>query len=258
MINHTGERKYKCPYEGCSKAYSQKCRIEIHKRTHTGVRPYKCDFLGCGKSFNEKGNLLTHKRKHNGNKPFKCTVDYCQESFRSSLMLKNHIKDHGIDEADCFKCYVCGKRFTRYSTLQTHKIAHEEINQDVSRSLESKRENIFLLNGSTNVYSDNFKINVTNPINATNHSGFKEEISESQNQFEFCVSLLTELNKENPDGLIEILEYLRGIKTCGEELLGYYQDKVLPTFLETVKLVEQIKLMLSLRSIFRMQVPQAN
>lgn len=33
-------KKYRCPFDGCSKSFSQSTHLETHKRAHTGEKPY--------------------------------------------------------------------------------------------------------------------------------------------------------------------------------------------------------------------------
>jgi len=65
ITSQTGERPYICPYEGCTKAFSERGNLKTHLRIHTGERPFKCTTKGCNSSFITRGHLKDHMRKHN-------------------------------------------------------------------------------------------------------------------------------------------------------------------------------------------------
>lgn len=128
-------KEFPCTYEGCTKTYNQKSRLDIHLRTHEGFKPFKCDVPGCNKTFNENGNLRTHMRSHSGSKPYKCIEIGCSSSFKFSINLKYHLKTHKKNNQS-FYCIYCPMTFTRYSTLQTHINIHkEEESKPLSESL---------------------------------------------------------------------------------------------------------------------------
>ncbi|KAF4533488.1 hypothetical protein B566_EDAN000973 [Ephemera danica] len=64
MRVHSGEKPNKCPYEGCSKAFSRLENLKIHQRSHTGERPYGCQFAGCTKAFSNSSDRAKHQRTH--------------------------------------------------------------------------------------------------------------------------------------------------------------------------------------------------
>uniref|UniRef100_A0A1A9WRA0 C2H2-type domain-containing protein n=1 Tax=Glossina brevipalpis TaxID=37001 RepID=A0A1A9WRA0_9MUSC len=48
------EYRFKCPEDGCSKAFLTSYSLKIHIRVHTKVKPYECDVGGCEKAFNTR------------------------------------------------------------------------------------------------------------------------------------------------------------------------------------------------------------
>ncbi|KAK3700888.1 hypothetical protein QZH41_012706, partial [Actinostola sp. cb2023] len=60
----TGERPFKCPYEGCGRAFTTSNIRKVHMRTHTGERPYICEAIGCGRAFASATNFKNHSRIH--------------------------------------------------------------------------------------------------------------------------------------------------------------------------------------------------
>ncbi|NXS43751.1 ZNF84 protein, partial [Balaeniceps rex] len=55
-----GERPFLCT--DCPKAFIDKSRLVVHRRTHTGERPFPCAV--CGQAFTQKIALITHQRVH--------------------------------------------------------------------------------------------------------------------------------------------------------------------------------------------------
>lgn len=58
----------------------------------TGEKPYKCNWEGCEWRFARSDELTRHYRKHTGSKPFSCK--YCDRTFSRSDHLALHLKRH--------------------------------------------------------------------------------------------------------------------------------------------------------------------
>ncbi|AWP05246.1 putative zinc finger protein GLIS2-like [Scophthalmus maximus] len=58
------EKPYVCPYEGCSKRYSNSSDRFKHTRTHYVDKPYYCKMAGCLKRYTDPSSLRKHIKAH--------------------------------------------------------------------------------------------------------------------------------------------------------------------------------------------------
>ena len=56
----TSNRRHQCDF--CSKSFSKKHKMHIHRRMHTGEKPYVCKV--CGKAFSRKDHMVKHMNIH--------------------------------------------------------------------------------------------------------------------------------------------------------------------------------------------------
>ncbi|KAH9957922.1 hypothetical protein BC827DRAFT_1269907 [Russula dissimulans] len=54
--------KYECQY--CGKGFTRPSSLKIHVHSHTGERPFKCTFDGCNRTFSVQSNMRRHARTH--------------------------------------------------------------------------------------------------------------------------------------------------------------------------------------------------
>ena len=60
--------RYVC--QTCSKAFSRPSSLRIHSHSHTGEKPFKCPHTGCSKAFSVRSNMKRHERGcHGGGSP---------------------------------------------------------------------------------------------------------------------------------------------------------------------------------------------
>ena len=108
-----------CPY-GCGRTFKHASQRIIHvRKAHTGERPFKCKFEGCEKAFYSSGDLRAHMRTHSGERPYKCHL--CSKSFRTRNALKTHVKSlHTLERP--FKCPEpgCGVTYMTKMDLERH------------------------------------------------------------------------------------------------------------------------------------------
>ncbi|XP_040613881.1 zinc finger protein 42-like [Mesocricetus auratus] len=87
-----GPRPHVCAE--CGKAFVESSKLKRHLLVHSGEKPFRCTFEGCGKCFSLDFNLRTHIRIHTGEKRFVCPFGGCQKSFIQSSNMKTHIQIH--------------------------------------------------------------------------------------------------------------------------------------------------------------------
>ena len=85
-----GAEEVVCPT--CGHKCNNKYYLKRHLMKHTGERPYKCEFEGCGKGFFDSQTLQNHRKIHLDIKEFQCSL--CPKAFRQSYALVIHMKRH--------------------------------------------------------------------------------------------------------------------------------------------------------------------
>ncbi|ORY03360.1 hypothetical protein K493DRAFT_170401, partial [Basidiobolus meristosporus CBS 931.73] len=56
-------KKYQCLI--CQKSFSRPSSLTTHIYSHTGEKPFRCPFDGCGRQFSVLSNLRRHTKIHN-------------------------------------------------------------------------------------------------------------------------------------------------------------------------------------------------
>lgn len=62
FLCHSGEKPYKCMWEGCTWKFARSDELTRHFRKHTGVKPFQCP--DCERSFSRSDHLALHKKRH--------------------------------------------------------------------------------------------------------------------------------------------------------------------------------------------------
>mmetsp|Transcript_18220 Transcript_18220/g.44735 ORF Transcript_18220/g.44735 Transcript_18220/m.44735 type:complete len:324 (-) Transcript_18220:9-980(-) len=131
---HTKERPFKCMFQSCSKAFTQKEALNRHVRTHTGEQPYCCP--QCGRKFNVLSSLKRHMKLHLGVVPINCTL--CDRQYLESAVFLRHAHTHiNVPSMRCIYCYV---KYPQVEQLSKHFENHNELQYLMSRAVEGDAE----------------------------------------------------------------------------------------------------------------------
>ena len=121
--------KFQC--DECPKKFREGRDLMRHKRVHAGELRSETLCEVCEKEFSDMQSLREHQRKHTGpprkRENVKCpeghTCDICGNNYKWECLLKNHI-DIVHNGQKNFPCDICGKLFSRFSTLDAHRRIH--------------------------------------------------------------------------------------------------------------------------------------
>ncbi|XP_073947468.1 uncharacterized protein isoform X2 [Choristoneura fumiferana] len=91
--NPESERKFRCSYEGCKKAFNFPHHLKHHELTHTNAKQHYCNI--CGKGFIQSHHLKTHLKAHSPQNLLFCTRPECSKKFATKHAWKKHIAAHG-------------------------------------------------------------------------------------------------------------------------------------------------------------------
>ncbi|XP_068627983.1 transcription factor IIIA-like [Battus philenor] len=124
LLSHFNIKPFPCPWENCSKAYSNKSHMNrhiasAHKQVKTNII-YSCP--QCLKTYSNRQNLKKHiRQKHVVSLPFVC--DFCNAQCRKKHQLSAHMYIHNGVKA--FKCETCSKEFVTLYEKKKHMRCHK-------------------------------------------------------------------------------------------------------------------------------------
>jgi uncharacterized Zn-finger protein len=88
---HTGERIFKCNFDGCESAYFSMSAVRKHLKSHE-VESVTCEM--CGKVYKGLSSLKAHVRLSHSKIELFCDFEGCGKKFGSRCFLRNHVKVH--------------------------------------------------------------------------------------------------------------------------------------------------------------------
>lgn len=98
---HLNEKKYKCKFENCNRAYNDITSRSIHYKSHSDERNYVCKI--CDSAFKHPSSLRSHLLSHTNVRKLEC--DVCGQGFNEPYKMRDHKLIHtGERPIDCPNC----------------------------------------------------------------------------------------------------------------------------------------------------------
>lgn len=139
--SHSKSRIFKCNV--CKKSFRSRNLLKSHQYLHTGEKSFKCVYDGCERMFSTIQNRRWHMRAHKDKEHHICKADGCGFQFTYEIDLKRHeVTIHNIPMAT-IPCTICNQIYFKKCELTRHMKKHEaETSNPRPRPNSSTRVNI--------------------------------------------------------------------------------------------------------------------
>lgn len=141
----------------CGKDFLEASKLKRHMITHTGDKAFKCEYEGCEKSFSLKFNLSTHEKIHRGEKPYICTFDKCEKAFSQQINLRVHYGIH-LNHKNRRLNEIVGKYEEDAKVDKSEFAATAAPKQETKSCSETENEMPWILQNSGNNDNDNTSV----------------------------------------------------------------------------------------------------
>lgn len=75
--------------------FMQRKRFNISFIIFTGEKPFRCEFEGCDRRFANSSDRKKHSHVHTSDKPYVCKIRGCDKTYTHPSSLRKHMKIHG-------------------------------------------------------------------------------------------------------------------------------------------------------------------
>uniref|UniRef100_H0XLY3 Zic family member 5 n=1 Tax=Otolemur garnettii TaxID=30611 RepID=H0XLY3_OTOGA len=91
---HEDSKKQPCTFPQVGKVIVQAGNVKIHYKNLSGEKPFKCEFDGCDRKFANSSDRKKHSHVHTSDKPYYCKIRGCDKSYTHPSSLRKHMKIH--------------------------------------------------------------------------------------------------------------------------------------------------------------------
>uniref|UniRef100_G1PKQ3 Zic family member 4 n=1 Tax=Myotis lucifugus TaxID=59463 RepID=G1PKQ3_MYOLU len=112
LVNHirfnrpTAEKQVLCGWAGSGFFYPGPNSSNVSALPPSGEKPFRCEFEGCERRFANSSDRKKHSHVHTSDKPYTCKVRGCDKCYTHPSSLRKHMKVHGRSPPPLSSGYV--------------------------------------------------------------------------------------------------------------------------------------------------------